>query len=308
LDAAAQRLVADSTQSKTPSLTENFNYAYCANQKPRLNEAKTFFFTHVPTASNLAEYLPKIRSLFYQLASFCECEGHSLPWRPPKGSDILRASNPSTHLWAALGNQGGLRRKINLDLAKKIAKPIEPSHKTESRQYLGYVYILSCVSRDLVKVGFTNDHPYKRLSEISPCYPDAVLVAYTVPIPYPHRVEQLAHAELALQRLNHSCPACCKTHREWFKMTQGLAERVVLRWAKWIAKQPYEMHSGVLHPAWVRALDKKLIARLRPAAEDRSAHEPDWGTWTAFRASTGRKDFSAQVDPNICKEKTSPLV
>ena len=272
-----------------------------------VNNAKAYYHAHLPAASNLAEYLPKIRGLFYELAGFCECKAKRQGNYSVKGSDTLRVADPEAHAWAAFPNEVGIRSHVNRAVARKIAKRVELSHNIQIHQSLGYVYILSCPSRNLVKIGYSNDHPQKRLSEISPCYPDAVLIAYTVQIPHPHRVEQLAHAELALQRQLHSCPVCGKTHREWFKASHGLAKSVVLRWAKWIAKQPYEDHSGELHPAWVKMLSKPFYSRLALAKEHPNPQDPGWGTWTAFHVSTRREDYSAQVDLNICHEKVSPF-
>jgi hypothetical protein len=56
----------------------------------------------------------------------------------------------------------------------------------------------------MVKIGVSRDHPENHLSGINQCYPDAVLVAYTVRIPYAYRVERLAHAELVLRHVVHA--------------------------------------------------------------------------------------------------------
>ena len=130
LDAVAKLLVAASTQSKSLSRTEDLPCDWCSNRKLVLNEAKRYYHTNLRTASNLAEYLPKIRTLFYELASLCECESHYLLGRRPKGSDRLRAANPTAHLCAALRSEAVL-------LAKKIAKPLEFTSHGRRRSITG---------------------------------------------------------------------------------------------------------------------------------------------------------------------------
>jgi hypothetical protein len=155
----------------------------------------------------------------------------------------------------------GLRRHINQNTINRIRHPVE------RHCHLEYVYILSSSLDDMVKIGVSRDHPERHLSGINQCYPDAVLVAYTVRIPYAYRVEQLAHAELVLRHVVHAYGRCYTSHREWFKVSPGMAMRVVLHWAKWVGSQPYD-NKGALDAAWMRILDGRHLSWLRPATAD----------------------------------------
>lgn len=321
------------------AVDEKFELRILCGSEARVNEAQIYYATHLPTASTLAECLLELGNLFFQLALFCECTGSGGPIFP-RGSDAVIPADETAYFLSLAQDQLGLRRHINQNIINRIRHPVE-------RQcYLEHVYILSSSLDDMVKIGVSRDHPERRLSGITQCYPDAVLVAYTVRIPYAYRVEQLAHAELALYRVVHACSRCYTNHREWFKASPEMAMRVVLHWAKWIGSQPYDKN-GALDVAWMRILDRTHLSRLRPATENeptedkltqapatdnrstkeadqestreadpedigdadpRDSKEEDWGTWTTLRPSERREDFSAEVDMNICSEKVSPFV
>jgi hypothetical protein len=240
--------------------TRNSNYAYCADRKSRVNEVQIYYATHLPTASTLAECLLELGNLFLQLALFCQCTGSGGPIFP-RGSDIMIPADETAYSLSLAQDRLGLRRPINQNIINRIRHPVE-------RQcYLEYVYIRSSSLDDMVKIGVSRGHPERRLSGITQCYPDAVLVAYTVRIPYAYRVEQLTHAELALCRVVHACGRCYTNHREWFKVWPEMAMRVVLHWAKWIGSQPYDKN-GALDVAWMRILDRTHLSRLKPATEN----------------------------------------
>jgi hypothetical protein len=85
---------------------------------------------------------------------------------------------------------------------------------------------------------------------------------YTVDIPYPHRVEQLPYAKLALQGQVHTCPVCREPHRDWAQdVARGLAQQAVLHWTKCICTQPYNVHGGVLHPTSANVWTSSLFKR-----------------------------------------------
>jgi hypothetical protein len=162
----------------------------------------------------------------------------------------LDVAKPSVHLWppseARLAVEG-----TSLSTLLRLS-PNLLSHPTGTgrHQSLGSVSVLPCASRNLIKICVSNNHPYKRLPEVSPYHPDAIVVAYTVDIPYPRRVEQLAYAKLALQKsgahlssLSRASPILGSRCRK------GLAQQAVIHWTKCICTQPYNVHGGVLHPA-----------------------------------------------------------
>jgi hypothetical protein len=308
---------------------EKFELRILCRSEARVNEVQVYYATHLPAASTLAECLHEVGNLFFQLAFFCECTGSGAPVFPG-GSDAVIPADDTAYFLSLAQDPIGLRRHINQNIINRIRHPVE------RHCHLEYVYILSSSLDDMVKIGVSRDHPERRLSGITQCYPDAVLVAYTVRIPYAYRVEQLAHAELALRRVVHACGRCYTNHREWFQVSPEIAMRVVLHWAKWIGSQPYD-NKGALDVAWMRILDRRHLSRLRPAIENeptdnQSSKEADlgrirdadsedigdadlgdskgedWGTWTLLRLSEGREDFSAEVDMNICSEKVSPFV
>ena len=103
---------------------------------------------------------------------------------------------------------------LNQNIINRIRHPVE------RHCHLEYAYILSSSLDDMVKIEVSRDHPERRLLGINQCYPDAVLVVYTVRIPYAYRVEQLAHAELALQHVVHAYGRCYTNHRG---VVQGIA-------------------------------------------------------------------------------------
>jgi hypothetical protein len=311
------------------AVDEKFELRILCRSEARVNEVQVYYATHLPTASTLAECLHEIGNLFFQLAFFCECRGSGAPIFP-RGSDAVIPADDTAYFLSLTQDQIGLRRHINQNIINRIRHPVE------RHCHLEYVYILSSSLDDMVKIGVSGDHPERRLSGITQCYPNAVLVAYTVRIPYAYRVEQLAHAELALWRVVHACGRCYTNHREWFKVSPKMAMRVVLHWAKWIGSQPYD-NKGALDVAWMRILDGRHLSRLRPATEDEptdnqiskeadrerireagsedigdadpgGSKEEDWGTWTTLRPSERREDFSTEVDMNICSEKVSPFV
>jgi hypothetical protein len=131
-------------------------------------------------------------------------------------------------------DQLGLRRHINQNTINRIKHPVE-------RQcYLEYVYILSSSLDDMVKIGVSRGHPERRLSGITQCYPDAVLVAYTIRIPYAYRVEQLAHAELYVAWCMHAAGAI---------LTTGNGSRYRL---KWPCELCYIERNGLAHNPTIR--------------------------------------------------------
>jgi hypothetical protein len=242
------------------AVDEKFELRILCRSEARVNEVQVYYATHLPTASTLAECLREVGSLFFQLAFFCECAGSGAPIFP-RGSDVVIPADDTAYFLSLAQDRISLRRHINQNIVNRIRHPVE------RHCHLEYVYIISSSLDDMVKIGVSRDHPERRLSGITQCYPGAVLVAYTVRIPYAYRVEQLAHAELALWRVVHACGRCYTNHREWFKVSPEMATQVVLHWAKWIGSQPYD-NKGALDVAWMRILDGRHLSRLTPATED----------------------------------------
>jgi T5orf172 domain len=177
------------------AVDEKFELRILCRSEARVSEVQVYYATHLPTASTLAECLHEVGNLFFQLAFFCECTGSGAPIFP-RGSDVVIPADEIAYFLSLARDRIGLRRHINQNIINRIRHPVE------RHCHLEYVYILSSSLDDMVKIGVSRDHPERRLSGITQCYPDAVLVAYTVRIPYAYRVEQLAHAELALRRVD----------------------------------------------------------------------------------------------------------
>ncbi|KAF4503683.1 hypothetical protein FAGAP_79 [Fusarium agapanthi] len=68
------------------------------------------------------------------------------------------------------------------------------------------------------------------------------------------KMEKLIHQTLHREKKKASCPnkACKKKHREWFKITEYEARRVIEIWQKFSRMDPYDKERGVLGDYWAR--------------------------------------------------------
>jgi T5orf172 domain len=170
-----------------------------------------------------------------------------------------------------------LRAERHKLLKRKVRMPLRENGGPPTGQQWGHVYIVSSNSEKAsFKIGFSREHPSKRVSDHRRCFKGAVLVAYTSRISRAHRVEQLVHAELCHQRRREKCAKCKRVHSEWFEISKGDAVEVVKRWAAWICSQPYETQTGKLKRFW----EGKLSSTLNLSSQDTGRWNMTWQEWT----------------------------
>ena len=117
-------------------------------------------------------------------------------------------------------------KKCRVAGARPIADPSNVDVATWERvreHYPGVAYVLGSLERDLVKIGYTEQHPLARLKQIATSCPDALeLIGYWGGVMFS---ETLEHAALNDRR-----------HRgEWFEMTRADAVDLVRE------------HEGIVH-------------------------------------------------------------
>lgn len=266
---------------------------------------------HSDASAVQSRKLPEIRRFCFALAACCDCskdiivQVKSPPASPEPIRDFERFDpqpGPPTVPNASLD-----RKRINKALAQCISKPLKRLMK-EGTQRPGHMYILSTPSMpNHLKIGYSRRHPQVRFQELTQCYKSATLVAFTSVIPQALRVEQLVHAELALQRYVDKCGKCNTNHGKWFAVSRELAIQVIRRWAVWLACQPYE-DSGVLGTLWTGRLRPGLIVSLRPGVDHFTSREGTWQTWVDQRRVRGKMDYSDIVEITEPKEVKSPFV
>lgn len=132
----------------------------------------------------------------------------------------------------------------------------------------GYIYILRSLldlgTLSVLKIGFSKYHPEHRAHELGSCLTNPDVVAHTPLIPHAKRVESLIHTELVAIRKVQRCGQCGQQHREWFTISHAESREIVIRWSKWILKQPYL--DGKLSDAWRTYLEQQDYESARPEA------------------------------------------
>jgi hypothetical protein len=165
----------------------------------------------------------------------------------------------------------------------------------------------------MLKIGVTTKHPAVRREQWGRCYPAIQLHAYTSQVPYARLVENVIHIELLAQRYTEDCGTCTGTktrkrsHTEWFKVAEQLAEQVVLRWAKWMGSRPYHTDTRELSRIWVDRLQKAREKGYRPGVDHILCKENTWQNFTDMRRPKGVRDDSGVIELIRCVKKKSPF-
>jgi hypothetical protein len=203
---------------------------------------------------------------------------------------------------------------INNALIEKLSQKLPRDAKQPTSQRPGYIYILkSSHIPDMLKIGVTTKKPPVRQEQWDRCYRTIQLHAYTSPVPYARLVETLIHTELLAQRYMVECTTCkgrktrARSHTEWFKVTEQLAEQVVIRWAKWMGSRPYHADTRKLSLTWFERLKKAAERSYRPGVDYILCQDATWQNFTDMRRPTGARDDSGAVELIRCENAKSPF-
>jgi hypothetical protein len=158
----------------------------------------------------------------------------------PSGKAITSAKTVkiSSHLKFTPYHDKWTKYTISEALRKKIAEPLLPSDLMQ-----GYVYIFWDKEHfGKLKIGRTIDLEQRLRQWNRQCRREYVYHPNAdgpVEIPHVRRIEELIHIELKDSRLMRKCEGCHKTHKEWFRMDQMHADKVLKKWQGWILQKPY---------------------------------------------------------------------
>jgi hypothetical protein len=206
------------------------------------------------------------------------------------------------------------RRTINDELIAKLLQKLPRSRRVHTSEMSGYIYILKSPRiRGYLKIGVTTKDPVVRREQWDRCYPTIELHAYTSKVPYASLVEGIIHTELLIQRHMEDCSSCkgkkirARSHTEWFKVTEQLAEQVVLRWSKWMGSRPYHADTRKLSQTWVDRLKKAREKGYKPGIDHIPSREATWQNFTDMRRPKGGKDDSGAIELIKCKIEKSPF-
>ena len=204
---------------------------------------------------------------------------------------------------------------INHALIERLEQKLPRNPRNGTSERPGYIYILkSSRIPKMLKIGVTTKDPAVRREQWDRCYPTIQLHAYTSLVPHARLVEDLIHTELLVQGYKEDCSTCkgskarARSHTEWFKVTEQLAEQVVLRWGKWMGSRPYHPDDRTLAKTWVARLQKAEEKGFRPGVDHILCTEDTWQTFTDMRRPKGGRDDSGAVELTICKKRESPFL
>ena len=207
---------------------------------------------------SLEPFRNRMRKLVADLAAMCEGE-HPLDQTEPRSTAGFVPFSPfrTSHLD---------RNLVNEELRAKIFSPLAVSEV--QGHGMGYVYILrSNLDFDalsMLKIGFSKYHPEHRAHELASCLPAPEIVAHTPLMPHAKRVESLIHTELVASRKVRACGQCGSDHQEWFAISHADSREIVIRWSKWILRQPYI--DGKLSEEWQSYLQQQYFVSANPEA------------------------------------------
>jgi hypothetical protein len=103
------------------------------------------------------------------------------------------------------------------------------------------------------------------------------------------------------------CSSCkgnkvrARSHTEWSKVTEQLAEQVVLRWAKWMGSRPFHADTRKLSQTWADRLKKAREKGYKPGIDHIQSRETTWQNFTDMRRPKGGKDDSGAIELFKCK-------
>ncbi len=203
---------------------------------------------------------------------------------------------------------------INNALVEKLEQKLPRNPRGPTSEMAGYIYLLkSHRIAGMLKIGVTTKNPAVRREQWDRCYPSIQLHAYTSLVPHARLVEHLIHTELLAQRYKEDCSSCkgskarARSHTEWFKVTESLAEQTVIRWAKWMGSRPFHTDTRMLSLAWRNRLHKARENAYRPAVDHFLSTENTWQHFTDMPRSKDARDDSGVVELIRCTVGNSPF-
>ncbi len=116
----------------------------------------------------------------------------------------------------------------------------------QQTKHAGWIYMYQLPNEvNTVKIGITQVSIQGRLDSWAEQCGHKPQIAYPSteserePVPNIYRLEALVQAELAATRLEELECSCGVKHIEWFEETLAHARKVVVKWSKWMRKNPY---------------------------------------------------------------------
>lgn len=154
-----------------------------------------------------------------------------------------------------------LRRGSGEDAHEAIAGLVgKPFGQLEHQE--GYIYMFTRESDPgYVKIGWSTDVARRMREWERHCHYKPILVYQSPLISHAFRAEQLIFTQLAKWRCDDmrciNDDICQSRHKEWFKLRQRDALRVIEMWVDWVRSSPYHEY-GRLKDSWKRYLDRWL--------------------------------------------------
>lgn len=200
----------------------------------------------------------RMRKLLTDLTAMCEAE-HPMDQSKPRS---IAGPIPLSPFRTDSLDQN----TVSEELRAKILSPLAASEV--QGQGMGYVYIMrsnfDIDTFSVLKIGFSKYHPEHRAHELASCLSAPEVVAHTPLIPHAKRVESLIHTELVAKRRVRACGQCGSDHREWFAISHAESREIVIKWSRWILRQPYI--DGKLSKEWQSYLQRQDFASANPEA------------------------------------------
>jgi hypothetical protein len=127
-------------------------------------------------------------------------------------------------------------KDVHHELIDEICRDLTPDEKD------GYVYLFQDPNKDgFVKVGFTQNVKQRKADIATECDIDLDTVQIYGPISNVRRIESLAKIDLSHRGRPWTCAKCGKKHREWFKVSNSSAKKVLSTWTEWMKQDPYDI-------------------------------------------------------------------
>ncbi|OCL05500.1 hypothetical protein AOQ84DRAFT_379523 [Glonium stellatum] len=170
--------------------------------------------------------------------------------------------------------------KTSRAIDDKLRKLIKTDLSSEDHEK-GAVYIFR--DRDpkrsnILKIGMTKQEMTDRRTAIQRECNIVLEYVYDTPrFAGYKRAEKLAQEELTYFNRLYKCskPKCSRNHREWFEVSEDLAEKTVERWAGFMRQNPYD-ENGKIKDEWVAELDKMVHAGTNERMDDHRLRSERW--------------------------------
>jgi hypothetical protein len=135
-------------------------------------------------------------------------------------------------------------KAIHFSLITEICRDLS------AKEEKGWVYLMRSPKKNqegLVKVGFTKDLKKRQEALNSRCKLEVEIIQTWGPIQFIERIEKLVKVDLKYLCVPWSC-RCGTKHKEWFRIDEDFAEKMVNVWVSWMEQEPYV--GKQLTPLW----------------------------------------------------------